>query len=53
VLGTEHCAIFDMDQDQVIEHIGAKSSPCTWNMTLGLAGSKKALKSKFYAVRQN
>lgn len=52
LLGAEHCAILDSNQDQVIDHIGAKLTPCTWNMTLGLGGSPKQLKATFFATRQ-
>lgn len=52
LLAADHCAALDMNQDQFIDNLGVKSSPCTWDMTLNLLGKPKALKATFYASRQ-
>ncbi len=52
LLAADHCAALDINQDQFIDNLGLKSSPCTWDMTLNLLGKPKALKSTFFAKRQ-
>jgi len=51
-LGAEHCAIFENDGDQFIDSIGAKTAPCSWDMTLTIGGKPAPIKSKFFATRQ-
>jgi hypothetical protein len=52
LLATDKCAIFEVNDDQQIDSLGMKTSPCTWDMTVTIGGNPTAIKSTFYATLQ-
>ncbi|MCO4759948.1 MAG: hypothetical protein KC502_00460 [Myxococcales bacterium] len=51
-LKTEGCAVFDDNQDMVIDSIGKSTYPCDWNMQVKIGGKSQKVKATFYATRQ-
>jgi hypothetical protein len=58
LLGTEHCPLFviknyaQLGTIEMVDAIGVKSNPCTWDMTVTVGGKPEPLKSVFFATRQ-
>ena len=52
LLSTEACPLFDITGNQYVDRIGAKNTPCDWNMTVKIDGKPKKMKATFYAIRQ-
>ena len=52
LLSTDACPLFDINGNQYVDRIGAKTNPCDWNMTLTIDGKPKKMKATFYAIRQ-
>lgn len=52
LLATDKCAIFEVNDDQQVDSLGMKTSPCTWDMTVTIGGNPTAIKSTFYATLQ-
>ncbi len=52
LLAADHCPIFDVDNDQYVDGIGAQSLMCNWDISLTIGGTTQPMKGKFYATRQ-
>ena len=51
-LSTKACPLFDINGNQFIDRMGAKSSPCNWNLTIKIGGKPQAMNATFWATRQ-
>ncbi len=49
---TDACAIFDDNQDMIIDSIGKSTYPCDWNMQVKIGGKPQQVKATFFATRQ-
>ncbi len=49
---TDACAIFDDNQDMVIDTMGKSTDQCDWNMQVKIGGKPQKVKATFYATRQ-
>ncbi len=51
-LWTEACPLFDINGNQFIDRMGAKSDPCNWNLTIKIGGKPQNMNASFWATRQ-
>ena len=52
-LKTDKCAIFDDNQDMIIDTIGKSTLQCDWNLQVKIGGKPQPVKASFYAIRQD
>lgn len=48
---TEGCAIYDDNQDMIIDSIGKSTNQCSWNMQVKFGGKPQQVKATFFATR--
>ncbi len=51
-LWTKACPLFDINGNQFIDRMGAKSAPCNWNLTIKIGGKPQDMTATFWATRQ-